>query len=224
MDLPSYISGFVDGEGCFCVSIAPSGRHRFGWELRPSFSVSQNFDRAELLYRIQELWHCGFIRPDRSDRTLKYEVRRLRALVDHVVPHFRAYPLQSAKQADVERFDRICCLMAAKRHLELRGFREVVWLAAEMNPSGKRKYFASEILNSLGTGEGIVYASGKPGDYREEPLPKAEVIPFFALAQIGEALTMRFCSSRVIPRVRLLRHNNPRNDSGVRSLDEVSTS
>src|SRR5262249_53958426 len=73
MDLSSYISGFVDGEGCFCVSFQPSKRHKFGWEVRPSFSVSQNADRAELLYMIQNRWGCGFIRPDRSDKTIKFE-------------------------------------------------------------------------------------------------------------------------------------------------------
>src|SRR5438270_10716448 len=39
MNLDSYISGFGDGEGCFCVSFQPSKRYRFGWEVRPSFSV-----------------------------------------------------------------------------------------------------------------------------------------------------------------------------------------
>ena len=68
LDVASYISGFIDGEGCFCVSFQPSRRHRFGWEVRPSFSVSQNAARAELLAQIQSLWRCGFIRPDRSDR------------------------------------------------------------------------------------------------------------------------------------------------------------
>ena len=56
LDLASYISGYVDGEGCFCVSFQPSRRHRFGWEVRPSFSVSQNADRAALLHRIQTMW------------------------------------------------------------------------------------------------------------------------------------------------------------------------
>jgi hypothetical protein len=64
MDLNSYISGFVDGEGCFCVSFQPSKRHRFGWEVRPSFSVSQNADRAELLKTIQVKWDV-----DSSGRT-----------------------------------------------------------------------------------------------------------------------------------------------------------
>jgi len=49
MDIKAYLSGFVAGEGCFCVSVNKSKRHRFGWEMRPSFSVSQNGDRAEVL-------------------------------------------------------------------------------------------------------------------------------------------------------------------------------
>ena len=102
MDIASYISGYIDGEGCFCVSFQPSQRHRFGWEVRPSFSVNQNADRAQLLYTIQRIWKCGHIRPDRSDNTLKFEVRNLQDLVTIVLPHFRKFPLQSAKQTDVE--------------------------------------------------------------------------------------------------------------------------
>src|ERR1035441_6045956 len=98
MDINSYISGYVDGEGCFCVSFQPSGRHRLGWEVRPSFSVSQNADRAQLLYLINEMWECGSIRPDRSDKTLKFEVRNVWDLVSKVIPHFEAFPLMSSKQ------------------------------------------------------------------------------------------------------------------------------
>jgi hypothetical protein len=163
MDLNSYISGFVDGEGCFCVSYQPSKRHRFGWEVRPSFSVSQNANRAELLYMIQERWGCGFIRPDRSDKTLKFEVRNVGNLVAKVLPHFRKYPLVSSKQADFRRFERICELANDGGHLELAGLEEIVRLAMGMNPSGKRKYFGSEILSSLRSGEGIVYAAGNCG-------------------------------------------------------------
>ncbi len=163
MDIASYISGFVDGEGCFCVSFQPSRRHRFGWEVRPSFSVSQNADRAELLYEIQRRWQCGYIRPDRSDKTIKYEVRNVRDLVERVLPHFRAYPLMSSKHADVERLDRICRLISEGRHRELEGLQQIVRAAIEMNPSGKRKYSGSDILESLRSGERIVYAAGNRG-------------------------------------------------------------
>ena len=160
MDLDSYISGFVDGEGCFCVSFQPSKRHRFGWEVRPSFSVSQNADRAQLLYVMQQTWECGFIRPDRSDKTLKFEVRNVEDLVTKVVPHFRRCALISAKQTDFDRFARICELIGKAVRRELEGFGQIIQLAMEMNPSGKRKYSGSEILDSLRSGERIVYATG----------------------------------------------------------------
>jgi hypothetical protein len=163
MDIASYISGFVDGEGCFCVSFQPSRRHRMGWEVRPSFSVSQNADRAELLGVIQQRWGCGFIRPDRSDKTLKFEVRNVRDLVEKVLPHFRSNPLASSKQRDVERFEHICRLIHEDRHQTKEGFEEIVNVAMEMNPSGKRKYSGSEILNSLRSGERIVCAAGNRG-------------------------------------------------------------
>jgi hypothetical protein len=163
MDLNSYISGFVDGEGCFCVSFQPSDRHCFGWEVRPSFSVSQNAERADVLYVIQKEWGCGFIRPDRSDKTLKFEVRNIRNLVAKVLPHFRAFPLMSSKQIDFERFARICELVSAGGHLEREGLEQIVRFAMEMNPSGKRKYFGGEILNSLRSGERIVCATGNRG-------------------------------------------------------------
>ncbi len=149
MDIDSYISGFVDGEGCFCVSFHPSQRHRLGWEVRPSFSVSQNGDRAQLLHMIRERWGCGFIRPDRSDKTLKLEVRKVRDLVEKVIPHFRAFPLLSSKRRDAELFERICKLIQEGQHKDPKGLARIVGLAMRMNSSGKRKYSGGEILSSL---------------------------------------------------------------------------
>ena len=150
-DLGSYVSGFVDGEGCFCVSFQPSNRHLLGWEARPSFSVSQNADRARLLYVLQKRWGCGFIRPDRSDKTVKFEVRNLKDLVERVLPHFERYPLLSSKQAEVGFFNEICQRMIRGEHRTQEGFRLIVEAAIRMNLSGKRKYSGSEILDSLAT-------------------------------------------------------------------------
>jgi hypothetical protein len=100
VDLPSYISGYVDGEGCFTVSISPRKTLRVGWEVRPSLSVSQNGDRSEVLLAIQDYFGCGTLRPDRSDLTLKWETRRLANFLSVVIPHFRDYPLQSGKRCD----------------------------------------------------------------------------------------------------------------------------
>ena len=117
--LSAYISGYVDGEGCFTVSISPRAKLVVGWEVRPSLSVSQNGDRAEVLQLIQDHFGCGSIRPDRSDQTLKWETRRLEHILDRVIPHFEEYPLLSGKRFDFERFAQVCQLMAARRTSEL---------------------------------------------------------------------------------------------------------
>ena len=149
VDLPSYISGYVDGEGCFTVSISPRPTLRVGWEVRPSVSVSQNGDRSEVLLAIQDYFGCGTLRPDRSDKTLKWEVRSLSVICSAVIPHFRAYPLQSGKQCDFELFAEICERMTRNLHREDDGLRTIVRLAGAMNPSGKRGYPPALILHDL---------------------------------------------------------------------------
>src|SRR2546427_2110037 len=69
--LSAYISGYADGEGCFTVSISPRAKLLMGWEVRPSFSVSQNGDRVEVLHAFQAYFGCGSIRPGRSDKTVE---------------------------------------------------------------------------------------------------------------------------------------------------------
>ena len=145
MDIRSYLSGYADGEGCFCVSINKSKRHKFGWEIRPSFSVSQNRDRAQVLEMLQQYFGCGAIRPDRSDKTLKYEVRSVDELATKVIPHFEETPLLSSKRHDFGLFAEICQMMYQGYHLVREGFIRILDLAFEMNPSGIRKYAKEEI-------------------------------------------------------------------------------
>ena len=147
--LSAYISGYADGEGCFTVSIAPRATLSVGWEVRPSFSVSQNGDRAEVLYALAGYFGCGSIRPDRSDKTLKWETRKLDDLVGRVVPHFVRYPLLSAKQQDFERFAFVCRLMADGEHRSRLGLVKIASIAREMNPSGRRRYDADELIATL---------------------------------------------------------------------------
>ena len=143
-DLPSYLSGFVDGEGCFCVTFNKSKRHKFGWDIRPSFSASQNATRAEVLTLMKKYFGCGYIRPDRSDKTLKYEVRSVQELVSKIIPHFEKFPLLSSKQKDFRVFAGICRRMLQEQHLTIRGFREISKLAECLNTDGKKKYLRNE--------------------------------------------------------------------------------
>ena len=146
-NLPEYISGFVDGEGCFSVSFSKRSKFLIGWETKPSFSVSQNYDRAEVLFLMKEYFGCGFMRRDFSDRTLKYEIRRLNDLIEKVIPHFEKFPLLSAKNKDFLAFKKICHLMIDGKHTTKKGLRKILPIAFRMNSTGRRKYTKKDILN-----------------------------------------------------------------------------
>ena len=122
-----------------------------GWEVRPSFSVSQNADRAEVLSAIRTYFGCGGFRPDRSDNTLKYEVRDLASLLSKVIPHFEQHPLMSSKRKDFEKFAAICRLLEGRKHLSREGLREIATLAVTMNPSGKRRFQLAELIDYTST-------------------------------------------------------------------------
>jgi hypothetical protein len=115
------------------------------------------------LYAIYAHFGCGSIRPDRSDRTLKWETRRLEDILERVIPHFERYPLLSGKRHDFSSFAAVCRAMAAGEHREREGLVRIVELARKMNPSGKRRYDAEALLAMLSQGEGIVCASGNRG-------------------------------------------------------------
>lgn len=166
-NVEEYISGYVDGEGCFSISFSRRIKMLVGWETKPSFSVSQNQDRAEVLYLIQKKFGCGFIRRDFSDRTLKYEVRSLDDLVTKVIPHFNRHPLMSSKQKDFLKFKRICLLMRRDNHKYATGLKRIMKIAFTMNPGGKRRYTQNNITDSLD--EDIVSAPRNRGMEHEVP-------------------------------------------------------
>ena len=144
-----YLSGYADGEGCFSVSFSHRPKLTVGWEVKPSFAVGQNADRAEVLALMQRYFKCGFIRAKGADKTVKYEVRSIEDLVTKVLVHFAKYPLRSSKQKDVKLLTQICVAMKTRQHLNANGLKRIINLAYQMNGSGKRKYTKDEILNRL---------------------------------------------------------------------------
>lgn len=137
---PNYVSGLTDGEGSFCVSLSPRPKLNVKWEVRPSFSISQNFRSRGVLYQIKDFFGCGSVRESKSDQTWKYEVRSLDDLIIKIAPHFWHFPLKTSKQADFEIFDQVLAMMKNDGHLHREGLKAIFAKIKSMNPSGKRKY------------------------------------------------------------------------------------
>ncbi len=50
---PNYITGFVDGEGCFHITIAKKTGNKTGYSVNLSFSIGLHSKDADLLRTIQ---------------------------------------------------------------------------------------------------------------------------------------------------------------------------
>jgi len=142
---PYYVTGFVDGEGSFSVTVSVRPKLHWGIEIRPSFSISQNRKSRSILFQIKEFFNCGYIRPSRKDNTYKYEVRSLKDLTTKIIPHFESYPLRTQKRKNFEKFKKIVLLMGENKHLQREGLKRILSLLEEINPASKKVYNRKEI-------------------------------------------------------------------------------
>jgi hypothetical protein len=136
-----YVVGFVDGEGCFFVSIHrnPHVRRTRGWQIQAVFQVSQHTDHRALLEALTGFFGCGTVRGKGAGGTVDvFVVSRLGDLCDIVVPFFEQHPLV-VKQADFQRFAVIVRGRRRKEHLADEGFERIVRLAYGMNANGKQR-------------------------------------------------------------------------------------
>ena len=105
---PNWIVGFVDGEGCFSVSVHRSSmmrRHR-GWQLQPVFHIYQHRDHRDVLEAMIAVFGCGRVRPKGPNSSVwTFAVDGLRNLEDAVLPFFEQHP-PVVKRGDFEAFSR----------------------------------------------------------------------------------------------------------------------
>ena len=138
---PWWVVGFVDGEGCFSVSIHRNAfvRSTGGWQLLPVFHVYQHQRYREVLEQLVEVFGCGRIRAKGpGSRVLTFAVNALADLNDHIVPFFERYP-PVVKRNDFAVFAEIVRAMVRKDHLRYECFENLVRLAYTMNFAGKQR-------------------------------------------------------------------------------------
>ncbi len=139
---PQWIVGFVDGEGCFSVSVHRNPRFALrtgGWQLRPVFQVYQHERYRAVLEGLVGFFGCGRIRPKGpQSRVLTYAVDSQRDHRERIIPFFTHQPLV-VKQADFLKFAAVVGLLTRKEHFTSEGFERAVRLAYAMNANGKQR-------------------------------------------------------------------------------------
>jgi hypothetical protein len=129
---PNYIVGFVDGEGCFCISLNNNGDRLP--EVRLIFEIELREDDEIILRRIQETLACGNIyrldcaRYKKWRPHVKYKVSNFRDIDQKIIPFFRQHPLQAKKYLEFEKFCHAAELIRNKYHLTAKGVERIRYL------------------------------------------------------------------------------------------------
>ena len=132
-----WITGFVDGEGCFFIGINPHEEMTAGVQVLPEFTVVQHERDVQILHALKAYFGCGVVRVDHGER-MAYRVRSLKHLLAHIVPFFVEHPLKTRKNVDFLKFRDVLLLMEAGNHLTAEGIGRIRSIAAQMNRGRSR--------------------------------------------------------------------------------------
>jgi len=127
-----WISGFVDGEGCFHVAINKHSDMTNGFQVLPEFTVVQHKRDVQVLHALKSYFGCGVVRTNHGDR-MAYRVRAKKDLLQHIIPFFEKHPLKTKKRLDFQKFRRVVLMMEAGDHLTTEGLKEARRIAGQMN-------------------------------------------------------------------------------------------
>src|SRR3990167_9821942 len=103
LKITSWITGFVDGEGCFSISIFRNKTSKLGWQIFPEFAVTQGEKSLASLKLLKNFFGCGKIFINRrhdnhKENIYRYCVRSLKELDQVIIPFFKANRLRTSKE------------------------------------------------------------------------------------------------------------------------------
>lgn len=138
-----WVVGFVDGEGCFTVSIFRNTTTKTGWQVFPEFVVTQGARSRHVLEELRDYFGCGHIsvnhRHDNHNEPLyRYCVRSMVHLRGKIIPFFERNPLRTAKVEDFRIFRQILEHMERGEHLHPAGINTIAGMAECMNRKAVR--------------------------------------------------------------------------------------
>lgn len=143
-----WVVGFVDGEGCFSISVVRNAGCRLGWQVQHEFSVTQAAPSQAVLEQLLEFFGCStIIRNNRHDdhryRLMRYAVKRRSDLSELIIPFFEEHPLRTTKQNDFVSFCKVISMMRDDLHLTHKGLVEIARITETMNRKQRSRYLES---------------------------------------------------------------------------------
>jgi LAGLIDADG endonuclease len=151
-----WITGFVDGEGCFSIHIVRQPQranrrgYKTGFQVAHQFVVTQGAKSVECLRMMQQYFDVGRLYCNRrydnhKEHLYQFIVCKRSDLFSTIIPFFQRYPLRTSKRFDFDKFVMCMKIIETNAHLTPRGLLEIVEIMQTMNHCKPR----SELIRIL---------------------------------------------------------------------------
>ena len=133
MDLNAqWVVGFVDGEGCFYVSITKDKTMKLGVQVLPEFTVVQDEVNVQVLYALKTYFGCGVVRKIHGTK-LYYRVRGHENLRHRILPFFEKHQFKTRQRVNFIKFRKVVLMMEKGDHLNPSGLEKIRRIKTTMN-------------------------------------------------------------------------------------------
>nr|AMX22310.1 LAGLIDADG endonuclease [Cryphonectria parasitica] len=122
----NWVSGFVEGEGCFFVNIYKRKDSVLGEGVKLVFKITQDKRNNEILALFSNIFGCGKVYNQSSKGGVQdFMITGLGDITEKVIPFFLAHPLKGAKLKEYQDWCKVAKLMQNKEHLTKDGLEKI---------------------------------------------------------------------------------------------------
>lgn len=143
---PNYISGLVQADGSFFVTISKNPKSKYGLRIRATFTITQNLNSIGILEKVQSYFKCGNVFINKRRGSAEFVVNSTPDLQKLIIPHFINYPLHCSKQRSFLIFLSIVDILGKTAHYNKEVLASLIKMAFTMNEVTNR---SSESLEKL---------------------------------------------------------------------------
>ena len=145
-----FVSGLVEGEGCFCVTISKHKTKKSGFDPRLMFEIEMVAEDKPLLEQVRDKLGCGQLYQLNYERYgwrphVKFAVKNRHDLAKKIIPFFLKHPLQGKKRKDFELFRKALKVFESNLHLTNLGINQLRDIQSRMNLRSKKKWSSAMV-------------------------------------------------------------------------------
>lgn len=133
----SWLAGFIEGDGCFFISILKNRSIALGYQVQLTLLITQHVRDTDLLKAICQFFGSGSIRLQKNTNVVHLRIRDFNTISTVLLPIFDETPLKTTKRHDLADFRLVHDIIKRREHLTQEGLDQIRVIKARMNRARK---------------------------------------------------------------------------------------